>query len=143
MKLINILLLFTVFFLTSCENEEVFNSENATLNYDNIKATNNVSKPKCPPPVVTLSPCDQKFRFFINRGVNGPPDYNTYQFRILDPTNMNLIIDSGNNLSYGQYTNTISSMQYCHEYIFEFNDWCWGWTQISVYSDGCGNVWLC
>lgn len=142
MKLKSILFLFTILTLVSCENEEIYGSdENMEISNRNV-SIEKISKPKCPPPVVTLSPCDQKFRFFINRGINGYPDYNTYQYVIRD-ANTNSIIDSGNNLTYGQYTNTVNSMQYCHEYIFEFNDWCWGWTQIYVMSDGCGNVWLC
>ena len=143
MKFKNILLLLAIFTLISCENEDIFNPEESVINLERKLPDERTGKPKCPPPVVSLSPCDQRFRFFIYRGVNGYQDLGNYEFRILDPSNNNTIIDSGSSLSYGQYTNTVNNMLPCQQYIFEFNDWCWGWTQIYVTSDGCGNVWLC
>lgn len=128
-------MVFSILFM-ACNTDVVSLDEQdaiATPKQSTIKESRSV---RCPPPTITLSPCDMKMRFFITRF--GNPDAGTYSYTITDINNIQ--VDSGN-VSNADYTTPV--LNYCQQYIFTMYDPCTGFNSQTFYSDGCGNVWLC
>lgn len=91
---------------------------------------------RCVPPVTNFYPCDKKFRFTAT--ANGVPDLSTYTYQIEDM--LGNVVDSGT-LTTGASTNPVLS--YCVQYKITVYGPCFGVRYHTLYSDGCGGVWVC
>ncbi len=126
--------------LSSCSREDNFKADmeaKTTHQQKNLVDAGPIIGPsRCIIPVITLSPCDKSFRFHATR--SGVPDTSTYGYLIR--TMSGTIVDAG---TLTNATNTNPVLSQCTQYRISIFDHCAPTAEYIMFSDGCGNVWIC